>query len=82
MKQSHEGRGYGVDLVRHAEEMARARGIRRVFALTNRAADFFQCKVGYAPGTLDDLPVERRRQYESSGRDSLVFVRDLGDPSG
>lgn len=82
VKQSHEGRGYGVDLVRHAEEMARARGIRRVFALTNRAADFFQCKVGYAPGTLDDLPVERRRQYESSGRDSLVFVRDLGDPSG
>ena len=77
VKQAHEGRGYGVDLVRHAEEMARARGVSRVFALTNRAAEFFQHKLGYRPATVDDLPPERRRQYEASGRDSLVYSRVL-----
>ncbi|MEO0017522.1 MAG: hypothetical protein RLZZ522_805 [Verrucomicrobiota bacterium] len=77
VKQAHEGRGYGVELVHHAEDMARARGILRVFALTNRAADFFQHKLGYSPATVDDLPPERRHQYEASGRDSLVFSRVL-----
>jgi len=77
VKQSHEGRGYGVELVRHAEAMARARGIPRVFALTNRAADFFNGKLGYSPATVDDLPDVRRRQFEASGRDSLVFSKLL-----
>ena len=49
MKQAHEGRGYGADLVKHAEDVAMARGIPRVFALSNRAADFFTGKLGYTP---------------------------------
>ncbi len=77
VKQSHEGRGYGVELVQHAEAMARERGIKRVFALTNRAADFFNTRLGYSPATLDDLPPARRRQFVASGRDSLVFARML-----
>ncbi len=80
VKQAHEARGYGIELVRHAEGLARERGIPRVFALTNRAADFFQHKLGYAPATVNDLPVARRLQFEASGRDSLVFSRDL-EPS-
>jgi amino-acid N-acetyltransferase len=80
VKQAHEGRGYGIELVRHAEAMARERGIPRVFALTNRAADFFQLKLGYHPATVEDLPPARRRQFEASGRDSLVFARVL--PAG
>ncbi len=80
VKQAHEGRGYGIELVRHAEEMARERGIPRVFALTNRAADFFSKRLGYRPATIDDLPKERRRQFEESGRDSLVFSLDLNKP--
>lgn len=77
VKQAHEGRGYGIELVKHAEEMARARKIPRVFALTNRAADFFTARLGYQPATIDDLPTERRRQFEASGRDSLVFSHRL-----
>ena len=77
VKKSHEGRGYGIELVRHAEAMACDRGIARVFALTNRAADFFNQRLGYIPGTVEELPTARRQQFEASRRDSLVFSRML-----
>jgi len=77
VKQAHEGRGYGVELVHHAEKLAGARAIPKVFALTNRAADFFRDRLGYTPGTPMDLPPTRRSLYEASGRDSLVFFKCL-----
>jgi amino-acid N-acetyltransferase len=73
VKQAHEGRGYGVELVHHAEKLAGERAIPKVFALTNRAADFFRDRLGYTLGTPADLPITRRNQYIASGRDSLVF---------
>ena len=78
VKQAHEGRGYGIELVRHAEAIARERRIPRVFALSNRAAAFFTGKLGYDPATVEDLPQARRAQFEASGRDSLVFSLRLG----
>ena len=77
VKRAHEGRGYGIELVRHAEAIATRSGIPRVFALSNRAADFFSGKLSYTPATVDALPHRRREQYEASGRDSLVFSRHL-----
>lgn len=77
VKQAHEGRGYGIELVRHAEAVARERGIARVFALSNRAADFFSQRLGYAHATVEDLPIRRREQFEASGRDSQVFSLSL-----
>lgn len=73
VKLAHEGRGYGIELVRHAEAVARGHGIGRVFALSNRAAEFFTSRLGYSAATVEDLPVLRRAQFEASGRDSLVF---------
>ncbi|MEO7100867.1 MAG: GNAT family N-acetyltransferase [Luteolibacter sp.] len=78
VKQQHEGRGYGIELVHHVEKIARERGIPRVFALSNRAANFFTGKLGYDPATVEDLPQKRRVQFEASGRDSLVFSLRLG----
>ena len=78
VKQAHEGRGYGIELVRHVEQVARERGIPRVFALSNRAANFFTGKLGYDPATVEDLPRSRRAQFEASGRDSLVFSLRIG----
>lgn len=77
VKQAHEDRGYGIDLVKHAEEVARKIPVTRVFALSNRAAGFFTDKLGYEPAAVDVLPKKRREQYEASGRDSLVFSRFL-----
>ena len=77
VKLNHEGRGYGVDLVHHAEQMAREKGLPRVFALTTRAADFFGQRVGYTVRDPGVLPESRRRQLEESGRDSAVFQKEL-----
>ena len=77
VKQAHEGHGYGVDLVHHAERLAKQAGIPRVFALSNRAAEFFTGKLGYQQASVEVLPRLRRAQFEVSGRDSLVFSRNL-----
>lgn len=76
VKQAHEGRGYGGQLVGHAEKIAASRGIPRVFALTNRAAPFF-AGLGYIQAAASALPEPRRAQFEASGRDSLVFSKNL-----
>jgi amino-acid N-acetyltransferase len=76
VKQAHEERGYGKQLVGHAEELAKRNGIPRVFALTNRAAGFFTA-LGYTQAGVDALPQRRRAQFEASGRDSLVFSKAL-----
>lgn len=77
VKRDHEGRGYGRELVRHAEGIAIERRVPKVFALSNRAADFFTEQLGYSPATIEDLPSARRVQYEESGRDSRVFTKTL-----
>lgn len=77
VKQAHERRGYGIELVRHAESVAKSRGIPRVFALSNRASDFFINRLGYSQATLEVLPAARRKQYEESGRDSRILSRHL-----
>lgn len=74
VKQAHEGRGYGKQLVARAEQSALGHGIPRVFALTNRAAPFFS-SLGYSQATVEALPQRRRAQFEASGRDSLVFSK-------
>lgn len=77
VKHAHEGRGYGEELVRHAEKIAGERGIPRVFALSNRAAGFFTGRLGYMPAMVEAMPKKRRAQYEASGRDSLVFAKSI-----
>jgi amino-acid N-acetyltransferase len=77
VKQYHEGRGYGADLVRYAEKIAVERGVPRVFALTNRAADFFRERMGYSAAQAEALPEARRILLEQSGRGSQVFLKRL-----
>ena len=77
VKQSHEGLGYGVELVRHAEQLAREHGASSVFALTNRAAGFFQRQLDYCELPLEKIPEPRRAQLFESGRDSCVYGRSL-----
>jgi amino-acid N-acetyltransferase len=50
-----------------------------VFALSNRAADFFTGKLGYSRASVEALPARRRAQFEASGRDSLVFSKVISE---
>ncbi|MFC4991313.1 GNAT family N-acetyltransferase [Rubritalea tangerina] len=77
VKQTHEGTGYGADLVRFMERRAAELGVTRVFALTNRAAKFFTEQMGYESYAIEGLPRERFAELEESGRGSQAFVKEV-----
>ena len=77
VKQAHEGLGYGIELVKHAQKQAHQRGANEVFALTNRAADFFQRQLGYQEIPMEELPEVRQEQLLASGRDSRAFSKKM-----
>lgn len=74
---AHEKRGIGTKLAEFAENMARDTNADRIFCLSTQAFTFFQHKLGYAEGKVDDLPVVRREKYEQSGRKSKILVKTL-----
>jgi len=67
--------GYGERLLRACEERARALRIRRLFALTTRAAHWF-LEQGFKPAAVPALPARRRQLYNWK-RGSKVFVKRL-----
>jgi len=72
VKQNHGGLGYGQLLVTAAEDRAKAGGIPWVFALSNRAADYFTASLGYQEISVKEIPVERQERLRESGRKSTV----------
>ena len=63
-------------LLEHLFQKARARRIRKLFALSTHTGEWF-AERGFQTASADDLPEERRRDYMESGRNSRVFVYDL-----
>lgn len=74
VKESHNGCNYGAELVLAAEEKGKMVGMKGLFALTNRAANFFEAR-GYEKNEMSLLPDRRRLQLEESGRDSEVWAK-------
>jgi amino-acid N-acetyltransferase len=74
---AHERRGIGTKLAVYAESAARELGAEKIFALSTQAFTFFQHKLGYAEGSVDDLPPTRREKYEQSGRNSKILIKKL-----
>ena len=70
-----QGLGDGERLLRRIEQRARALGITRLFVLTTRTAHWF-LKRGFVLGSVDDLPVSRKRLYNWQ-RKSLVLLKNL-----
>ncbi|MGE9267153.1 MAG: GNAT family N-acetyltransferase [Verrucomicrobiales bacterium] len=77
VKQAHEGLGYGILLVQAAEDKARELGLERVFALTNRASDYFTGRLGYRALEVTEIPEPRQRKLVESGRESVVVGKNL-----
>jgi len=77
VKQAHEGLGYGHELVKHAEAAATELGAKTVFALTNRAAKFFQNELGYTDLSIEEIPAARQEQLTASSRSSQVVGKIL-----
>lgn len=77
VKTSHENQGYGGDLVRYAETVARERGAECLIVMSTQAYDYFSRRPGYEFGEAGLLPDERRARYESSERRSKILVKVL-----
>jgi amino-acid N-acetyltransferase len=77
VRPSHENQGIGRTMAQFAEQKARDLGATTLLALSTQAFNYFQSKAGFAEGTPDDLPPERRARYEASGRRSKVLVKAL-----
>ena len=77
VKHHHGGLGYGALLVGAAERKARALGIPWVFALSNRAVDYFTDSLGYEQCLLEVIPETRKARLRESGRASLVIRKFL-----
>jgi len=67
--------GAGEELIRACEDRARSMKIRRLFALTTRAAHWF-LEQGFKPGTVSALPEQRQRLYNWK-RGSKVFLKRI-----
>jgi amino-acid N-acetyltransferase len=73
----HQQHGIGTKLAAYAETIAREQGAEKIFCLSTQAFTFFQHKLGYVEGTIDDLPAGRRDKYEQSGRNSKILIKSL-----
>ncbi|MFP5507358.1 MAG: amino-acid N-acetyltransferase [Gammaproteobacteria bacterium] len=71
----YRGEGRGDTLLAAIEQCAVGAGIRRLFVLTTRTAHWFRER-GFAPASVDDLPVKRRSLYNYQ-RKSKVFIKPL-----
>ena len=74
---AHEHRGIGTKLAARAEVLAREQGSESIFCLSTQAFTFFQHKLGYREGTIEDLPPARREKYEQSGRNSKILSKSF-----
>lgn len=73
------GDAVGPRLLDSVEQAARASNVRRLFALTTQAVDWFLGQ-GFAKTAVDVLPVDRKALYNYR-RNSHVLVKDLaGEP--
>jgi len=70
---SHEGQGFGQKLMAFAEQLAAKKGAKWLFALSTQTYNFFQQKGGFVEVNADELPPERRRKWEASGRNSKIM---------
>lgn len=73
----YQNKGVGKRMIDYVIEQAKARGTRRLFALTTQATKFFGTVCEFQEGSYDDLPAERAAEAKSNGRNARVFYLDL-----
>lgn len=76
----YQGSGIGGRLVSFLIERARGRGIKQLFVLTTRTADWFE-RNGFRRAGVDAIPERKRMQYNST-RNSSVLVYPLSGVTG
>jgi len=70
-----EGQGHGRRLMAFAEQLAATRGMKAIFALSTQTYNYFQQKGGYGEVGPEELPADRRKKWEASGRNSKLLQK-------
>jgi len=73
----HENQGYGRKLMAFIENLAKEKGLNRLFALSTQAFMYLQQKGGFVEAPPESLPESRHEKYVQSGRNSKVLVKYL-----
>lgn len=73
----YHNRGIGKKMVDFACMMAKQRGATTVIALSTQSFGFFTNVCGFEEATTDVLPEARLKQYQESGRNAKVLVKQL-----
>ena len=73
----YTNQGIGQQLVEFACAQAKTNGADKLIALSTQAYAFFTQVCQFTEGSIEDLPVQKREDHESSGRNSKVLVRVL-----
>ena len=74
---SHGNQGIGQRLAQFVEDQAREQGLKKLVTLSTRSYAFFTNKNGFLAGTVEDLPVPRRKIHAALGRNSKILVNTL-----
>lgn len=77
VSRSHENKGFGRKLMAFTENLAREKGIEKIYALSTRAVNYLQQKGGYIETSTQILPQERRVRHEGNGRNSKILLKEL-----
>jgi len=77
VSKSHENQGYGRKLMSFVENLARDKGLKKLFALSTQAINYLRHKGGFEETSPASLPPDRREQSEASRRNSRVLVKTL-----
>ena len=75
VRSEYRREGYGEMMLEYAAERARAMGLKRMFVLTTRTADWFRER-GFTEVGVDQLPSQKRELYNFQRR-SKVLVRPI-----
>ena len=74
---THASQGIGQKLIEFAADRATELKMKRLITLTTQAFTYFKSKAGFDEGGLNDLPPERREEYERNGRNSKILTKHL-----
>ncbi|KAL2241522.1 UNVERIFIED_CONTAM: putative amino-acid acetyltransferase NAGS2, chloroplastic [Sesamum indicum] len=75
------GQGQGDKLLDYIEKKASSLGLRTLFVLTTRTADWF-VRRGFSECSIDNIPEERRKKINISRRSKYYMKKLLPDRSG
>jgi amino-acid N-acetyltransferase len=77
VSKAQENQGHGRKLMAFIENLAKEKGVTRLFALSTQAFMYLRQKGGYVEAQAETLPLARYEKYVQSGRNSKVLVKHL-----